>query len=102
MTRRGDTIPTIADYAHWNEDAAAMWYAENKYDMEHWDEEVEDDYDDRRDYEPDPFQDVFDTKEAAQAFYDSLPDTPRYPPGEWAGQWYVEHYDTEAHRRHNA
>lgn len=43
--RRGDDIPTVADYAHWNEEAQAMWYAENRYDMEHADEIIEDDYD---------------------------------------------------------
>lgn len=46
--RRGDNIPPVSDYAHWNEDAYAMWYAENRYDMEHADEIVEEypeDYD---------------------------------------------------------
>jgi hypothetical protein len=44
--RRGDDIPTVADYAHYNEDAYAMWFEENRYDMEHADEEVmdEDEY----------------------------------------------------------
>jgi hypothetical protein len=28
-------IPSISDYAHWNEDAEYMWYEENKYDMMH-------------------------------------------------------------------
>jgi hypothetical protein len=41
--RRGDNIPSVADYAHWNEDAEAVWYAENRYDMEHADEIAEDD-----------------------------------------------------------
>ena len=41
--RRGDNIPTVADYAHYGEEAAAVWYAENKYDMEHADEILEDD-----------------------------------------------------------
>jgi hypothetical protein len=41
---RGDDIPPISDYAHWNEEAERMWYEENRYDMEHWDEPVEDDY----------------------------------------------------------
>jgi hypothetical protein len=40
--RRGDNIPTIADYAGWNEDAEIMWYEENKYDMMHADEIVDD------------------------------------------------------------
>lgn len=38
---RGDFIPPVSDYAHWNEDAQLMWYEENKYDMQHWDEPVE-------------------------------------------------------------
>lgn len=41
--RRGDNIPSIADYAHHNEDAAAVWYAENRYDMEHADEIIDQD-----------------------------------------------------------
>lgn len=42
---RGDSIPPVSDYAHWNEEAEAMWYAENRYDMEHWDEPLDEDYD---------------------------------------------------------
>jgi len=49
---RGDNIPPVSDYAHWNEDAQAMWYAENKYDMDHADEPLDDDFDDY-DYEDD-------------------------------------------------
>jgi hypothetical protein len=45
--RRGDNIPPVSDYAHWNEDAELMWYNENKYDMEHADEIMDDDFDDR-------------------------------------------------------
>lgn len=41
--RRGDNIPPVSDYAHWNEEAYSMWYQENKYDMEHADEIVEED-----------------------------------------------------------
>ena len=41
--RHGDNIPTVAEYAHWNEEAEAVWYAENRYDMEHADEIIEDD-----------------------------------------------------------
>lgn len=44
IRRRGDDIPSISDYSHWNEDAAAMWYAENRYDMEHADEIIEEDW----------------------------------------------------------
>jgi len=39
---RGDNIPTVADYSHWNEEAQRVWYEENKYDMEHWDEPIDD------------------------------------------------------------
>ena len=49
--RRGDNIPPVSDYAHWNEDAEAVWYEENKYDMMHADEIMDDDlesqYEDR-------------------------------------------------------
>lgn len=45
MTRRGDNIPSVAEYSHWNEDAELMWYQENRFDMMHADEEL-DDYDD--------------------------------------------------------
>jgi len=44
--RRGDNIPTVADYAHYGEEAEAVWYAENKYDMEHSDELISDGSDD--------------------------------------------------------
>jgi hypothetical protein len=45
MTRyRGDNIPSVSDYAHWNEDAQLMWYQENRYDMEHADEPLDDDF----------------------------------------------------------
>lgn len=43
MSRRGDNIPSVSDYSHWNEDAQYMWYAENRYDMEHSDEIMDDD-----------------------------------------------------------
>lgn len=45
IKRRGDDIPPISAYAHWNEDAAYMWWEENKYDMYHSDEIIEDDWD---------------------------------------------------------
>jgi hypothetical protein len=44
--RRGDNIPPVSDYAHWNEDAQRVWYEENKYDMQHADEIIEEDDDD--------------------------------------------------------
>ena len=48
-------IPPLSDYAHWNEEAEQVWYAENRYDMEH-PEVFEEDWDDdpfRGDYEED-------------------------------------------------
>lgn len=50
--RRGDNIPSVSEYSHWNEEAEAIWYLENRYDMEHADEILEDD-DDGRDYDDD-------------------------------------------------
>lgn len=45
MSGRG--IPSVSDYAHWNEDAHLMWYQENKYDMENgYDGDYDDLYDD--------------------------------------------------------
>lgn len=38
-------IPSINDYAHYNEEAAAVWWAENRYDMEHQDDPSEREYD---------------------------------------------------------
>lgn len=44
---RGDEIPPVSDYAHYNEDAQLMWYEENKYDMMYAGEPMDDDpYDD--------------------------------------------------------
>lgn len=43
--RRGDNIPDVSEYSHWNEEAQAVWYAENRYDMEHADEPLDDDED---------------------------------------------------------
>lgn len=48
IPRRGDNIPPVSDYAHWNEEAYSMWYNENKYDMEHADEPLDDPYDEDR------------------------------------------------------
>jgi hypothetical protein len=45
VVRRGDNIPPVSDYAHWNEDAELVWFMENRYDMEHADEIIEDDDD---------------------------------------------------------
>lgn len=45
VRRRGDDIPSVSEYAHWNEDAEAIWYQENRYDMEHADEIIEDEDD---------------------------------------------------------
>jgi hypothetical protein len=45
--RRGDNIPDVSAYKHYNEEAYAMWYAENRYDMKHADELLEEDLIDR-------------------------------------------------------
>jgi len=45
---RGDDIPPVSDYAHWNEDAALMHYEENKYDMMYAGELLDDFDDDNR------------------------------------------------------
>lgn len=53
--RRGDDIPPVSAYSHWNEEAEAMWYAENRYDMEHADEVIDDEdqyFDDDDEEEP--------------------------------------------------
>jgi len=50
LPKRGDSIPPVSDYAHWNEDAELMWYLENQYDMMYADEEVYYD-DDEGDYD---------------------------------------------------
>jgi len=42
---RGQDIPPVSDYAHWNEEAQLIWYQENRYDMEHADEYVPDEDD---------------------------------------------------------
>lgn len=49
--RRGDDIPPVSAYAHYNEDAYAMWYEENRYDMLYADEIVDDPNEDL--YDPD-------------------------------------------------
>ena len=51
VRRRGDNIPPVSEYSHWNEEAEAMWFLENRYDMEHADEIIEDDDDDFDDKE---------------------------------------------------
>ena len=87
VTRRGDNIPSVADYAHWNEDAEAMWYAENRYDMEHADEIIEDDFDDR-DYDEDERYDLardFTLRLMAEAFMADMAEASlrRRPDGRW-------------------
>jgi hypothetical protein len=93
MRRRGDDIPSVSAYSHWNEEAEAMWYAENKYDMEHADEIIEDD----DDFVPDPFEDGFATEAEARAFAEKVGayDDAIYA---WVDKWYVEHYDKKAHQ----
>jgi len=78
MKRRpivGDGIPSVSDYAHWGEEAEAVWYAENRYDMDHWDEPTyEDDMDDwYEDETEDPtlFADDFNVFEEQQVFLDN-------------------------------
>jgi hypothetical protein len=46
VRRRGDNIPPVSDYAHWNEDAQRIWWEENKYDMQHADEIIDEGDDD--------------------------------------------------------
>jgi hypothetical protein len=102
VTRRGDNIPPVSAYAHWNEDAERVWYEENRYDMEHADEIVEDD-DDRRYDEPDPFEEAFETYDEAVAWmtkHDMKPNSDGVNLSDWGGKWYVEHYDKEAHEKH--
>ena len=97
MTRRvaPNEIPTIADYSHYNEEAAAVWWAENRYDMENPSERDpanDDDYG-RYDREDDPYQASFATEAEARAFmatYDI--DERRDTLSEWDGRWIVEHY----------
>jgi hypothetical protein len=44
MAKSKQGIPSVADYAHWNEEAEMVWYLENRYDMENpSEEEPEDD-----------------------------------------------------------
>ena len=96
--RRGDDIPSVSDYAHWNEDAQRVWYEENRYDMEHADEIIEDDWYDRIDYEPDPFEDSFPTEAEARAFIAKYKiDADRDTLTTWRDEWIVEHYNEKAH-----
>lgn len=41
------TIPSIRDYSGWNEQAAEMWYNENRYDMMYPPEPDQEDWDER-------------------------------------------------------
>jgi len=47
---RSGEIPSISDYAHWGEEAAAVWYEENKYDMMYGTSDEGDFYDREEDY----------------------------------------------------
>lgn len=52
---RGDDIPPVSAYEHWNEDAELVHYLENRYDMMYAGEPLDDDpYDD---YEEDEDED---------------------------------------------
>lgn len=96
--RRGDNIPSISDYAHWNEDAYYMWYEENKYDMEHADEVLEDEWYESIDYDPEPFEDGFPSEAEARAFIAKYRiDEHRDTLTTWKSEWIVEHYNKEAH-----
>jgi hypothetical protein len=53
VVRRGDNIPDVSEYAHWGEEAQAVWYTENKYDMEHADEILEDEWEGPDDFDDD-------------------------------------------------
>lgn len=90
VTRRGDNIPSVKDYAHWNEDAERIWYEENKYDMEHADEIIS--YDDDNfipdDYEF-PNEKNFDTEAEAVAFFRTL-EANNSTMGIFLGKWRVE------------
>jgi hypothetical protein len=46
VVRRGDNIPDVSAYSHYNEEAQAIWYAENRYDMEHADEILDEGWED--------------------------------------------------------
>lgn len=104
--RRGDNIPSVADYAHWNEDAQYMWYAENRYDMEHADEIIEDDDDRRYDREDDPYQAVFYSEAEARAFIAKYEiDENRDTLSQWwdkdrREEWIVEHYSEKGQQAH--
>lgn len=100
VKRRGDNIPPISDYAHWNEDAYYMWYEENKYDMMYADEIIEDDDDDRYDdYEMDEDVDEeFDNRKDAEVFYEmmapmcvSITMTNMHWKKDGANEWYNVH-----------
>ncbi len=83
--RRGDNIPSVSEYAHWNEDAEAVWYAENRYDMEHADEELEDDW-----YEQDEdFEEPEDDGEPDMTGWCLCHDAPVCP-DEWNDSFYEE------------
>jgi hypothetical protein len=96
----------VSDYAHWGEEAEAVWYAENKYDMENWDEEIEpDDFEDRYYAEPDPdIEMTFNTEEDAQAFMDRPQDwgydVESLSMTRYGDKWVVEGYTKELHRKY--
>jgi|PlaIllAssembly_1097288.scaffolds.fasta_scaffold81269_3 hypothetical protein len=99
--RRGDNIPSVSDYAHWNEEAEAMWYAENRYDMENADEILDDWEDNGRYFDPDPDIDMeFDTEKEAREFferpqdwgYDKVQSLSLHNHGD---KWYVDGFTEE-------
>ena len=89
VRRRGDNIPNIKDYAHWNEDAYYMWYEENKYDMMYADEIIEDDDDYRPDYEQEyKYYKDFDNEKEAREFFETRGEATLH---NWGTKWVVEY-----------
>lgn len=45
-------VPTVADYAHWGEEAEQVWYEENRYDLLYGGEPDHDPYEEDDGYDP--------------------------------------------------
>lgn len=103
--RRGDNIPSVSEYAHWNEEAEAMWYLENRYDMEHADEILDDWEDNGQYFEPEPDIEVyFNTQEDAQEFFDRPQDwgydAESLTMTQYGDKWVVEGYTKKLHQEY--
>lgn len=102
VIRRGDDIPSVSDYAHWNEDAERIWYEENRYDMEHADEIIEEEEDRDWGYE-EPEEDIdeeFDTEEEAQYYFDKMKDDAHsLSMGQYGRGWRVSGYSAELYNK---